>query len=146
MRTLVFRLLLLGAQLASGCAHLDEDLVYGATPPGYVSPGFPATITEEIPDSALPSNGMAEALAESTLNLLGSFFHHTAAQVERPEPRARRVVVAPAPVVQPVPATRAQKPRPRSQAKRVAHDRPKAAQHKPAVNKSSSPKASKKKK
>lgn len=116
------------------------EAAYGAPAPA------PATIIEEIPDSALPSNGLAEVLAESTLNLLGSFFHHTAAQVELHEPRTRPVVVAPAPVVQPVPATRAHKPRPQTQAKRVVHDHPKVAQHKPSVNKSSSSKGSKKKK
>lgn len=111
----------------------------------------PATIIEEIPDSALPSDGVAETLAVGTFNLLASFVRYAVAPTEHHH--LLRAAAGPAPIVQPVPATRADKPRKQTsrpervaQAKRVAHDRPKPAEHKSAVNKSSSPKGSKKKK
>ena len=134
-RIYVLFIAMLVIAVASGCAHLEEPAMDAAP--------APATIIEEIPDSALPSNGLAEALAESTLNLLGSFFHHTAAQVERHEPRMRPVVVARAPVVQPAPPTRAHKPRQQtaSRPERLAQ-----VKHKPSVNKSSASKSSKKRK
>ena len=108
------------------------DAAYGAP--------APATIIEEIPDSALPSNGIAETLAEGTFNLLASFVRYAVAPAEHHyQPRT---VVAPAPVVQPAPQKRVHRARPQT----ASYDRPKPAQHRPSVKKSASPKGSKKKK
>jgi len=159
MKAFAFRALLLAAQLAGGCAHLEQPSIDALTidcqqvfPPQpavrCVQPGAawmpaPLTITEEIPDSALPSTGLAETLAQGTLNVLGSFVHHAVDRNDRHHTRTRTVVVAPAPVARPTSQTRVQRPRPQKEPSRARHEHVK---RKPAVNKSSSAKSSKKKK
>ena len=123
-RTIILRVLSLGVQIASGCAHFEQptmDPVYGVTPP----------VVLDLSETPPASPGIADTLAEGTLNLLGSFVRHTVTPREK-EHRKRVVVVHAAPVVQPPPRILPQ----HKETKRIAlaqpkPDRPKPVQHKP---------------
>jgi hypothetical protein len=149
-RILVFRVMSLCVNLASGCTTLEPismDAPQGATAPGYVSAAFresegpsgssyfpvyvPAPMAEEgDEDPPAPTTTSGEAVAgfvvDTGFNVLKALFHPGAKQ-EQYRPATKVVVMKPAPVAPRPYVMREHKHTPVKQAQ---YSPPKPAQHK----------------